>query len=390
MGLGPLSVQLGSCTVMSMAGTHRDMSSLIAMAREGTKRSRQLLAENVLDLIITQDGRLSDRERALTDQVLTQLVQDMELQVRQQLAAQLAEAPNAPAGLVEMLARDDISVASPILKRSQLLQETTLIEIIRLRTHEHQLCIALRETVSMAVSDALIDHAADPDVVETLIRNPNAELSSAAMAYLVAESRRFDQFQEPLLSRADLPANLANQMFWWVSAHLRKKILSEFNITEHVLDPILENTTRYIITATETERPNSARATATTLAATLRDENQLTVEVIINMLRKQRIPAFCAGISNLTGISFATVNRIILDKDITPFAVLCKALKFSEAHFSTLALLLLQTHNNNRQSAAELRNVLELFREISSDQAQLTLNYWHSDSELQRAALKIG
>ncbi len=371
---------------MSAAESHRDMPSLIAMAREGTKRSRELLAENVLDLVITQDGRLSDRERALTDQVLTRLVQDMELQVRQQLAAKLAESPNAPAGLLEMLARDDISVAGQILQRSQLLRDTTLIEIVRLRTREHQLCIAMRETLSMAVSDALIEHAAEPDVLETLIRNPNAALSSAAMTYLVAESRRFDQFQEPLLSRADLPAALANQMFWWVSAHLRKKILSEFPIAEYELDPQLESATQDVLAKTAAGRPDTARAAAATLASALRKEDQLTVETIINMLRKQRIPAFCAALSNLAGISFTAANRIILDKDITPFAVMCKALGFSEAHFSTMALLLLHLRNNSRQSAAELRNVLELFREISSDMARSTLNYWHSDSELQKAA----
>lgn len=375
---------------MNAAEPHRDMPSLIAMAREGTERSRQILAENVLDLVITQEGRLSDRERALMDQVLTRLVQDMELQVRQQMSAKLALSPNAPDGLLEMLARDDISVARPILQHSQLLQDTTLIEIVRLRTHEHQLCIAMRETVSTAVGDAIIDHAADPDVVEALIRNPNASLSSAAMAYVVAESRRFDQFQEPLLSRADLPATLANQMFWWVSAHLRQKILSEFPIAEYELDPLLESATKDTLDAAEAERPSAVSSAAATLVSTLQEENLLTVEIIIDMLRKQRIPAFCAGISNLARISFVTVNRIVLDKDITPFAVLCKALRFSEAHFSTMALLLLHTHNNSRQSAAELRGVLEIFREISSDQAQLTLNYWHSDSELQKAARKIG
>lgn len=374
---------------MSMAESDRDMSSLIAMAREGTRRSRQILAENVLDLVLSPSGRLSDRERALSDQVLTRLVRDMELQVRQQLAAQLAESPHAPVGLIEMLAKDDISVAGPILQYSQLLQETTLIEIIQMRTREHQLCISLRTSLSAAVSDSLIDHAASPDVVESLIRNPNATLSRAAMAYLVAESRRFDQFQEPLLSRADLPTDLANHMFWWVSAHLRQKILNEFNMAEHILDTTLENVTRDVIAITEAEQSGAARVTATKLAAELRNQDQLEIEVIISMLRNQRIPAFCAGLSNLAGISFAVINRIILDKDITPFSVLCKALEFSEAHFSTMALLLLQSHNNNRQSVHEMRNVLELFRKISSDQARLTLKYWHNDSELQKATLKI-
>jgi uncharacterized protein (DUF2336 family) len=372
-----------------MSETHRDMSSLIAMAREGSKRSRQQLAENVLDLVISEEGRLNDRERALTDQVLTRLVKDMELQVRRRLAEQLAHSPTAPKGLIELLARDDITVAEPILKHCKLIKDSALIEIVRLRIREHQLCIAMRDTVSEQLSDALIEHAAAPDVLETLIRNPKAELSTAAMAYLVSESRRFDQFQEPLLSRGDLPAHLANQMFWWVSAQLRQKILRDFDIAEHELDPLLEDATGKVLAETGEERGSNIENSALKLASALRDGEQLSVEVIINMLRHQRIPAFCAALSNMARISFTTLNRIVMDQDITPFAMLCRALGFSEAHFSTMALLLLQSRSNKRQSESELRIILELFREISSDQARATLNYWHNDSELQKAAMKL-
>ncbi len=373
---------------MSTTETYRDMPSLIAMAREGTRQSRQILAENVLDLVISQDGRLSDRERALSDQVLTRLVQDMELQVRQQLAARIAELPQAPEGLVTLLAKDDISVARPLLQRSMLLSDTALIEVVLMRTREHQLCIAMRSVVSEGVSDALVEHAVEPDVLEALIGNPNAAISSSAMAYLVAESRRFDQFQDPLLSRADLPAELAHRMFWWVSAQLRQKILNEFNIEEYELDPVLEDGTQAILTAVDAERKKTITVRAVELATALHQEEQLSVEILINMLRKQKIPAFCAGLSHLSGISFESIQRIVLDKDITPFAILSKAVKFGEAHFSTMALLLLQSHNKNRQSTNQLRNVLELFRKISSDQAQITLKYWHNESALQRADLK--
>ncbi|MFZ5835777.1 MAG: DUF2336 domain-containing protein [Pseudomonadota bacterium] len=365
------------------------MASLIAMAREGTKRSRQLLAENVLDLVVSQDGRLSDHARALTDQVLTNLVKSMEVQVRRELALRLVDLPHAPDGLLAMLAKDEILVAGPLLECSRILKDSTLVEVVQMRTREHQLCIAMRENLSTTVSDALVEHAAEPDILEALIRNPNASISEASMAYLVAESRRFDQFQEPLLSRADLPAELAHKMFWWVSVQLRQKILSDFNIEEHEVDPLLEAATKDILAETEAERAGTARAKAETLAKTLKDEGQLTVELLIDMLRKNRIPAFCASMSHLAGISFSTVYRIILDKDITPFAILCKAIKLNEAHFSTMALLVLHSQNNKQQSAQQLQNLLRLFKEITSDQAQKTLTYWHNDSELQKAALKI-
>lgn len=367
----------------------QELKELIDMAKQGTARSRQILAENVLDLFISPQGRMNDRERALTDSILSQLVAGMEMQIRRGLAERLATASDAPPRLLEMLANDDISIARPILEHSRLLHDTALIGIVRARGREHQLAVAIRESVSPALSDALIGRG-DPDVVEALLRNPNARLSGKATAYLVAESRRFDRFQEPLLGRADLPPALAHQMFWWVSAALRKKILMEFELAPHDLDPLLETTTEIAIASAERDRPGNRMQTAGELAEELRLTGKLTPETLLNMLRKQRIPAFTAGMSSLTGISFHATNRIILDRDIEPFAILCKAACFAEAHFSSMALLLLHAHTGSRQSVSDLQEVLDVFRKISSDQARITIRYWHNDSELLQAAGKIG
>jgi uncharacterized protein (DUF2336 family) len=367
---------------MSVTGAEKDISSLIAMARQGTLHSRQILAENILDLSITDEGRLSDRERALIDQVLVRLVKEFELQIRQKLAGKLADSPVAPKGLLEMLANDEIEVARPVLQRSKLLSDETLIEIVRQRTKEHLLCIAIRDTVSEGVSQALIDRDV-PEVIEALIRNPKAELSAAAMAYLVAESRRFDQFQEPLLRRTDLPSNLAHSMFWWVSAALRNQILTEHPIKEHELDMALESVTSDLIETDDEARRLSTENTAVSLAQKMENEQQLTPETLIDLLRRQRISAFCAGFSILAGVNFTTVNRIILDPDLTPFAILCRSTDIPEAYFSAMALLL-QSRHTRKQSATLAPKLLDLFKEISPDSARITLRYWHSDSVLQK------
>lgn len=366
---------------MSITGAERDISSLIAMARQGTLHSRQILAENVLDLAITGEGRLSDRERALIDQVLVKLVGEFERQIRQQLASRLADSDAAPQALLEMLANDEIEVARPVLQRSKLLSDETLIEIVRQRTKEHLLCIAIRDSVSAAVSQALIDRD-EPEVIEALIRNPKAEISAAAMAYLVAESRRFDQFQEPLLRRTDLPANLAQNMFWWVSAAMRKQILTEYPIKEYELDSVLESVTSDLIGTDDEARRLGTENTAVSLAREMENEQQLSPETLINLLRRQRISAFCASFSILAKVSFTTVNRIIHDPDITPFAILCRSTNIPEAHFSSMALLL-QSRYTRKQSPMLPPKVLDLFREISPDRARITLRYWHSDSVLQ-------
>ncbi len=373
-----------------MAFTEMDqaLKELVGMAKTGTARSRAVLAENVLDMFISSEGRLSDHERALTDDILTKLVREMEMQIRIGLAERLANAGSAPDSLLKLLANDEIAVAKPILVRSKLLHDADLIEIIRARGREHQLAISIRETVSPDVSDALIGRG-EPDVIESLVRNPHAALSNQAMAHLVAESRRHDRFQEPLLSRGDLPPALAHKMFWYVSAALREKILTEYELTEHDLDQALEMSTKVAISDAALARQQSRQQTAAELAATMKTSGHLIIENMINMLRKQRIPAFTAAMSTLAGISFTAANRIILDDNIEPFAIMCKAIGISEAHFSSMAMILQKGRTRRPIAPMELRRILDLFNKVPSDQARITLRYWHNDSELLAAVANI-
>lgn len=366
----------------------RDMQSLIDLARQGTARSRAVLTDNMLDFFIAPEGRLNDQERAIMDDILTNLVDQMELTLRRALAEKLADTPSAPSSLITFLAQDEASVARPILLKSCLLRDEQLIEIVKHRTKEHQLCIAMRRNISELVSSSLISHG-DEDVIETLLQNDSATISQDAMAYLVAESRQFSQFQEPLLARGDLPASLAHRMFWWVSAALRSKILTDFEVCEHDIDHALETSTGQILNDTANTGNAAIDDTARQLVEKLRDEDALTPETIINMLRKGHIPAYIAAMGLLSNLHTQTIRRIIFDASVEPLAILCKAVKFSEAHFSTMALLLLQQNSNQRQSTTKLYEVLEIFRNISSDKARIVLRYWHSESYLGSAVKEL-
>src|SRR3546814_19537168 len=118
------------------------------------------------------------------------------------------------------------------------------------RAEEHRMAIALRNDVSVAVAEALLEKSG-PDVIEALIRNTDVMLSRRAMEMLVAESKRVDRFQEPLLDRADLPPELAYRMYWWVSAALRDYILKRFEIELTRRDTLCQSAARRGIAAHE-------------------------------------------------------------------------------------------------------------------------------------------
>lgn len=212
---------------------------LLQLAQDSSAHGKTVLLENITEFFLTGEGRLSDRERALMQDILRKLIRDVETPIRRELARQLSQAQLAPHDLIVQLANDEIEVARPILMESGVLKDVDLIEIIRNRTREHRLVVAARSGLAEAVSDALIS-AGEEDVVVALLRNQDVRLSRRATEYLVAESQRQDQFREPLVQRRDLPADLALRMYWWVSAALRRHILANFEIDEVTLSAFVE------------------------------------------------------------------------------------------------------------------------------------------------------
>lgn len=207
----------------------KELQELLQLAQEKSSGARSRLVENITDLFLSDNGRLSEHERALMSDILGKLIGQVETDIRKELAGTLANSGIDLPDIAKLLASDDAEIARPLLERCKLLKDPDLIEIIRMRTDEHRMAIAMRDEVSEPVSNALVEYGGE-DVVEALLNNHDSQLSKRAMEYLVSESRRVDRFQEPLLQRSDLPGDLAYRMYWWVSAALRKQILCDFEV----------------------------------------------------------------------------------------------------------------------------------------------------------------
>ena len=349
------------------------------LARDRSEQSRRMLFENISDLFVSTDGRLSDRERILMRDILAKLIGEIEMEVRRSLAESLTDADHAPTDLINLLANDDIAVARPILMRSRVLRDIELIEIIRHRTHEHRMSIAMRASLTEEVSDALIERG-EENVIATLVQNPDANISRLAMEYLVEQSRRIDRFQEPLLRRADLPPDLAHRMFWWVSAALRSHILTHFSIAAHELDPHMESATGAILAEPGGARPSRAE----TLADDMYGKGLLTDRLLIQMLRDTQLPMFTAGLARLLGVNLKTARYAIYETGGEGLALACKSLEFSRSSFATIFLLTRGAHEgrigNQVTDPARLSRILQFYDRLSRAQARIALSYWRRDN----------
>lgn len=359
-----------------MTGSPTDkMVALLGLAKDQAARNRHQLFENIADLFLSSEGRLTERERALMTDILGKLIDEVEAEVRRTLAERMAVLPWAPRDLVLRLAEDEAVVARPLLLHSTVLKDADLIDLVRQRSQEHRLAIAMRSGIGAAVSDALIE-AREEDVIEALIRNQDAHLSRQAIDYLVEESRRVDRFQEPLLRREELPPQLAFRMFWWVSAALRRRILTDFQISETDLDDVIESSVYSSMAKVE-----AGEAEAAKLAARMYERGELSVRSVIQSLRMGHTGAFIAGLSRLAGIDPGTGRRIVFAPGGEALVACCKAAGFDRSAFTTVFLLSREARERaGTLPTAVIDSMLELFDKTDIEQARGALRYWMRDA----------
>ena len=364
-----------------------DVRQLLALAHNKSVESRRTLLNNISDLFLAKDGRLSERERVLMAGIVSQLIHDVEMSVRRELAERLANEPNAPRELVVTLANDAIEIAHPILHQSGILNDTDLIDIVKHRTQEHRLAVATRTQLSPEVSQALVD-TGDKDVVEALINNHDAEISRHAMDYLVAESQQVDRFQQPLLRRPDLPLQLAHRMFWWVSAALREHIIKNFKADPATIDALLHETTNKVKKRADSDR--STYTEADIIVAEVANKGQLDDRFLLQCLRRGRIAAFTAALARLADIDVPLARHIVFDPGGEGLAVLCKACGIDRSVFSSIFLLTREARDGSRTTdPAQLNAMVRIYDHLSLTEAQGALRCWELNAEYIAAVEKI-
>lgn len=351
-----------------------DIEALMRLARDKSVGSRTKLADIIGDLFFGASGTLTDAEQTIMSDILRQLVQDVEISVRKHLAIQLSNQIDAPHELVIALANDDSEVAYPLLIKSRVLRDQDLISIIHHRTLEHQLAIAMRESVSEPVSAALVE-TGEETVIKRLLENHNAEIARDTMAHLVEQSRRLDGLQKPLVHRSDLPRDLAEKMYWWVSAALRQHIVENFDVDPTEIDTAMEYT---VSTALAEQDAADAPMSATErVARHLAERADPDGALLLQLLHEGEIALFERVLERQTGLRRQLLQRLLYEPGGEGFAIVARALNLGPETFQQVLALTRQARIGLSDSDIdECAYAIMLFDQIEVEVAKLILARW--------------
>jgi uncharacterized protein (DUF2336 family) len=369
------------------SGYTLDAPYLLALARRKTVASRNALAETIAQLFSQDSQSLNDREFALMADILRRVLKEIEVSVRRRIAAEFASRPDVPRDLLTFLANDEIDVAYPVLSQSPVLRDADLIEVIRNRTLEHQLAVAVRAGVSEAVADELVG-TGNETVITELLKNPDADISRATLAYLVEQSRRVGGYREPILSRKELPEDLARRLVLWVSAALRKVIVDRFRLDPAEVDALLEEAA--LSDDLGDSEQGDAPAAVERLAEELSAAGRNDADLMISALQNGEVSLFITLFSRATGMREILVRRMLFEPGGEGLAIACKAMGLAREDFSVIFLF---SRKARPVPASMLRDehtaVMELYDHMTREACETVLARWRRDHNYLKALLAI-
>lgn len=345
-----------------------------------TPKARAALAQRLCDLVAWPESRIPAHERQLAADILVGLLRTSSVELRRRCALGLTRISDAPKGLLRYLARDEISVAAPLLEGGVGFDESDLIATVRTGVTAHWLAIAKRRQLSEPVCDALLQ-TGDTGVAEAVLRNNTARLSTYGVDLVVARSRRSPSLVPLIVARTEIRPTQALVLFWWADFQARVNILRRFAVDRTVLIQELGDVfklaakegwsdpeTRKTLQVIERRQRNRAAAAKSPFGS---------LEGALAAAEHGLDRALLHEIAHLAGVKPTTAAQIFADAGGEAIGVLCKAVGLKRPSLLGLWRALKRPPGDPEQTNNALGRTVFVFDTLATAKAQTVLRYWN-------------
>ncbi len=276
-------------------------------------------------------GQLNEAERLAAIETFERLALDAEVEVRLALAEHIKDCPFLPHRIARSLADDLEAIAVPVLKNSIVLTDEDLVSIIGEGSYLKQLAIAGRQTVSEAVSGALID-TGDKEIVGTLLANAGAAISEPSLHAVVDAHGEETDIQALMVERWTLPIAVKERLVNLVSGNLRNHLIDKHAVPEVLVDQmVLHGRERALVQALMAAKSVHEIESA---AMRLFLKGALTPTLLLRSLCLGRLDLFEVFIATLARVPVQTTADVLANPDTTAFRKLFEKSQIP-AHLTT-------------------------------------------------------
>ncbi len=309
-------------------------SALIELARAGSPESRRELLGKVADLFILEAEAWSDREAILFNEVLGDLLDEVDVSVRERVAIKVADCEHSTVSLHQRLARDEARVAAPVLERSTWLDEQFLTEIATTRGDEHRLAISARDYVGEDLSESLISLGGQA-VKRQVARNAGARLTERSLSTLTDMAQTDTEICEAVSSRTDLSPESARRLFALVPEERRGRLKALMEGRPDEALRIVRNAKKRI-EATRQDRRRQ-RVEVRVRVQNIRSGYESLDALVLELSSMDRVVDLAMAISLVAGVPENVASASVLRVNPEPIVCICRLLALDEATVLAIA-----------------------------------------------------
>jgi uncharacterized protein (DUF2336 family) len=359
-----------------MASTADEVSRLLRVARYKSDAGRRQLVAICGDLLSGDGTVLSNVEHALMRDILARLVEALSAPLRRALVDHLAVIAPQHAEAAANVVAEPIDLTAPVLLGVESAIEIELVEAIRNRALEHRLMLAMRRSQA-----DVVDGAEGQDAIDGLLHFPDPAVPELAMAYLVEQARRFDQFLEPVILPEELSPRLRHKLIHWLLAGLRHHLQHHLRIEATRLDDAIDR-----VVAAVGAGGGAAHDAAPVLARALGVGGAITPTLMLQVLRQGEIALFVALLAEAGGLRRELVSRLLFEPGGDGLAILCRAIDFGRSVLASIFLLARRARPSQSVGGpGELSQVLALYDGVSPAAARDVVARWRRDRDFLTA-----
>jgi uncharacterized protein (DUF2336 family) len=333
-----------SAQTISQAGLIDQLET--ALGGKDLARRAEVL-RRVTDLFVLRSGSFSEDQIELFDSVMGKLLENIESAARAQFGSRIAKLPDAPRGVVRVLAQDDeIEVAGPLLTHSERLDIDTLVDTAKTKSQDHLLAISTRNILVEAVTDVLVERG-NKAVVSATAHNAGAKFSEFGVSTLVCKARDDRDLALCVWSRPDIPRQNLVKLFVDASEAVKNQLVEA--------DPRRAELIKSMVAQATDEIQTKARAGSSDFALASRQVRELNAA---GKLNEAQLLAFAdagnfdkvvAALALMCDLPLGLVERALVQNQTEQIVVLARALDISWATTMKLLLMHAGVNGSSRQ-----------------------------------------
>jgi uncharacterized protein (DUF2336 family) len=300
--------------------------------------SRAEILRQITDLFVAGSEYFDSEQMTLFDDVMSRLVSEIEQSARVAFGETLATLANSPPKVIRTLALDDaIEVAGPVLRRSDCLDDETLIVGAKTKGQDHLLAISQRKRISEGVTDVLVERG-DNKVVISTAANAGARFSEFGYSTLVTRSENDSELALLVWMRHEIPREYLLTLFETASETVRLKFESADRCKMDLVRDMIKKAADKIQAKLRDRSSNFAAALAH--VEQLHKNGRLTDSQVCEFAELRKFDETAAALSLLADLPMGAIERALVHDTGDQILVLAKSVELSWK--TTNAILLLQ------------------------------------------------